>query len=230
MAPNSRVGRLTNRPTAAFHNPMPKGRLQASPPSGTNNRPTDGLSVNQLLARKDPMTTLDRERRYIREWRAKAARGDCSAMSNVAAAYRILENFRLAARWYERAAEHGDGDALTEWGYCLQHGLGTRKDEMAASRAYRAAIAAEWITAYAREEAMYHLAVLLISRRSAASRRAAAELLGAAIADGDYPQAEALLQVAHSADGRVVCVCRRHLRPRLARRHCPLHGPCKGQH
>jgi TPR repeat protein len=175
------------------------------------------------------MTTLDRERRYIRKWRRKAARGDCSAMSNVAAAYRILEYFKLAARWYQKAAEHGDGDALVEWGYCLQHGVGTRKDDKAAGRAYRAAIAAEWITDYGREEAMYHLAVLLIGKWSVASRRAATELLGAANVDGDYPQAEALLKVVDLADGRSVCVCRRHLRARLARRHCPLHGPYRGQ-
>lgn len=174
------------------------------------------------------MTILGREQRYIRKWRPKAARGDYSAMLNVAAAYRILEKFRLAARWYEKAAEHGDGDALTEWGYCLQHGIGTRKDEMAASRTYRAAIAAKWVTDYSREEAMYHLAVLLINRRSTASRRTAVELLCSASADGDYPQAEALLQVVKSADGLGLCVCRRHLRPRLARRHCPLHGPYKG--
>jgi hypothetical protein len=134
------------------------------------------------------MTTLDREKQYIRKWRVKAARGDCSAMSNVAAAYRILENFRLAARWYKRAAEHGDGDALTEWGYCLQHGIGTRKDERAAEQSYRAAIASKGITDYAREEAMYHLAVLLLCRQSASSRRAAANLLRAANVDEDYPQ------------------------------------------
>lgn len=175
------------------------------------------------------MTTLGREKQYIRKWRAKAARGDCSGMSNVAAAYRILENFRLAARWYERAAEHGDGDALTEWGYCLQHGVGTQKDERAAERAYRAAIASKWITDYAREEAMYHLSVLLLSRQSATSRRAAADLLRAANVDEDYPQAEALLRRIGSAEARNVCICRRHLRPRLAKRHCPLHGPRKGQ-
>ena len=78
------------------------------------------------------MTALDRETQDIRKWRAKALRGDCCAMSNVAAAYRILENFRLAARWYQRAAESGDGDALTDWGYCLQHGVGIRKDTTAA--------------------------------------------------------------------------------------------------
>jgi TPR repeat protein len=150
-------------------------------------------------------------------------------MSNVAAAYRILENFRLAARWYQRAAESGDGDALTDWGYCLQHGVGIRKDTTAAERAYRAAIASKWITDYAREEAMYHLAVLLLSGRSASSHRVAAKLLRAATADKDYAQAEALLRTIRSADAGNVCICRRHLRPRLAKRHCPLHGPNKGQ-
>ena len=62
------------------------------------------------------MSAIDQENQYIRKWRPKAVRGDSSAMSNVAAAYRILENFRLAARWYKKAAEQGDGDAMTEWG------------------------------------------------------------------------------------------------------------------
>jgi TPR repeat protein len=171
------------------------------------------------------MTALDREKQYIRKWRPKAVRGDSIAMSNVAAAYRILEKFRLAARWYRRASEQRDGDALTEWGYCLQHGVGVSKDPRAAERAYRAAVKSKWITDYCREEAMYHLAVLLLGRRSAASHRTAARLLRVASADGDYPQAEALFQSRKSADVRAVCVCRRHLRPRLAQRHCPVHGP-----
>jgi TPR repeat protein len=131
------------------------------------------------------MTAIDREKQYIRKWRLKARRGDGVAMSNVAAAYRILGNFRLAARWFERASEHGDGDALTDWGYCLQHGVGIQMDRRAAERAYRAAIKSDWITDYCREEAMYHLAVLLLGRRSASSRRAAARLLRVACADGD---------------------------------------------
>jgi TPR repeat protein len=175
------------------------------------------------------MTALDREKQYIRKWRPKAVRGDSTAMSNVAAAYRILESFRLAARWYERAAEHGDGDALTEWGYCLQHGVGTRKNERAAERAYRAAIASKWITEYGREEAMYHLAVLLLSRQSISARRDAVNLLRAASADGDYAQAQTLLRTIGSADVRNICICRRRLRPRLAKRQCPVHGPHRGQ-
>jgi tetratricopeptide (TPR) repeat protein len=175
------------------------------------------------------MTAVDREKQYIQEWRPKAIRGDSIAMSNVAAAYRILGNFRLAARWYRKASERGDGDALTDWGYCLQHGIGIQKDEKAAERAYRAAMSFEWITDYGREEAMYHLAVLLVGRRSASSRQTAAKLLRAASADGDYPQAEALLRVVESTDPRHICVCRRRLRSLLARSHCPLHGPHPGQ-
>jgi len=171
------------------------------------------------------MSALDREKDYIRKWRPIAVRGDSVAMSNVAAAYRILENFRLAARWYERAAERGDGDAMTDWGYCLQNGVGVRKDERSAERAYRSAIAGKWITDFSREEAMYFLAVILLGRRSASSRRAAARLLRVANADGDYPQAQALLRIVRSANVRNVCICRRHLRPRLAKRHCPMHGP-----
>jgi hypothetical protein len=76
---------------------------------------------------------------------------------------------------------------------------------------------------------MYHLAVLLIGRESTSCRRAAAGLLRDASANGDYPQAEALLRVAESADPRRICVCRRHLWARLARRHCPLHGPRRGR-
>lgn len=168
---------------------------------------------------------LDRENRYIRKWRPKAVRGDSIAMSNVAAAYRIVENFRLSARWYKKAAEHGNGDAMTEWGYCLEHGVGVRRDERSAERAYRCAIASKWITDFCREEAMYHLAVVLLGRQPASSRRAAAKLLRVANADGDYPQAEALLLIVRSANTRNVCICRRNLRPRLAKRHCPLHGP-----
>jgi TPR repeat protein len=175
------------------------------------------------------MNALDRENQYLHKWRPIAVRGDSSAMSNVAAAYRILGNFRLAARWYKRAAEQGDGDAMTDRAYCLQHGVGVRRNKRSAERAYRSAIACKWITDFGREEAMYHLAVLLLGRLSASSRRAAARLLRIANADGDYPQAQSLLRSVRSADARNVCICRRHLRPRLARRHCPLHGPHRGQ-
>ena len=118
---------------------------------------------------------------------------------------------------------------MTDWGYCLQHGVGVRRDERSAERAYRSAIASKCITDFSREEAMYHLAVLLLAKQSAPSRSAAAALLQVANADGDYPQAEDLRRIVKSADAQNICVCRRHLRPRLAKRHCPLHGPDQGQ-
>jgi TPR repeat protein len=175
------------------------------------------------------MNIRDREKQYIRKWRPKAVRGDSVAMSNIAAAYRILERFKLAARWYKKAAEQGDGEGMTEWGYCLQHGVGVRRDEAAAEQAYRSAIASEWIMDFSREEAMYHLAVILLGRQTTTSRRAAVKLLRVANTDGDFPQAEALLRDVRSQNIKDICACRRHLRPRLAKRHCPLHGPGKGK-
>ena len=146
-------------------------------------------------------------------------------MANVAASYRILGNYRLAARWWKKVADQGDGNALAEWGYCLQHGVGVRRDTKAAERAYRAAIASKDITEYGREEAMYYLAVLYLDRQSASSRRAALKLLRSASADQDYPQAETLLRSMGSGDSQRICTCHRHLRPRLAQRHCRVHGP-----
>jgi len=175
------------------------------------------------------MTTLERERQYIRKWRGMASRGDSFAMSNVGAAYRILEKFRLSAKWFQRAAESGDGDALMDWGYCLQHGIGTEKDEVAAERAYREAIDSKQITDYSREEAMYHLAVIVLNGQTSTSRRVASKLLRNANADNDYKQAEDLFHMIGSSDLGEICICRRHLRPRLAKRHCPLHGPRKGR-
>ena len=171
------------------------------------------------------MTTVEREKQYLRKWRAEAIQGNGFAMFNVAATYRILGNYRLAARWWKKVAERGDGNALTEWGYCLQHGVGVRRDTKAAERAYRAAMVSKEITEYGREEAMYHLAVLLLGRQSTASRRVAVHLLRSATADQDYPQAEALLQSVDSEDIRKICTCHRNLRPRLAQRHCRVHGP-----
>ena len=173
------------------------------------------------------MSTSDKEARYIRKWRPRALRGDITAMSNLAASYRILGKNQLSANWYKRAADHGDGDAKCDWAYCLQHGVGIRRNVDLAERTYRGAIASKCITAFGREEAMYHLATLLLVKETIASRRAASKLLRTANADGDYPQADALLKIMNASDIWTVCTCRRHLRPRLAKRHCPLHGPRK---
>jgi TPR repeat protein len=154
-------------------------------------------------------------------------RGDSPAQNNMAASYRILGKLRLATKWFKKAAESGDGDAMADWAYCLQHGAGIRRDERLAERVYRRAIGHKSITEADREEAMYHLAVLLIRRGSAQARRAATKLLERANVDGDFPQAQTLLEAIQTAAPVQICVCRRYLRPSLGRRFCPLHGRMK---
>ena len=175
------------------------------------------------------MNAVEREKQYIRKWRSTAMRGSSTAMMNVAAAYRILGNWRLTFRWFKKAADVGDGDALAEVGYCFQYGLGTQKDPRSAQRAYRAAIASHHITQFAREEAMYNLAVLLLSSRSSTGRHAARVLLRRANADRDYHQAEVLLQSFRPGNVRRICTCRRGLMRRLATLKCPLHARRTGQ-
>ncbi len=169
------------------------------------------------------MSILSRETQYIRKWRLKALRGDSTAMSNVAAAYRILRRFSCAARWYRKAAATGDGDAMTDWAYCLHYGMGVRRDERAAEVMYRSAVRSRFITELSREESMYQLAVLLLARQTPGSRRSAMRLLRRAGADGDYPQAARLLQQVAVGERGPLCGCRRALRPGLAKTHCPAH-------
>lgn len=164
------------------------------------------------------------ELQYLERWRRRARSGEQLAFHNVAASYRILGRYRLSARWYERAAVKGDGDAMVDWGHCLQHGMGVRKDSAAAELAYRAAIKSNYISEYGREEAMYLLAVLLTQGRPRGWRREASTLLRRASADGDYPQAENLIEQLTAMSSVPICTCRRWLRPTLRRLACPIHA------
>ena len=105
-----------------------------------------------------------------------------------------------------------------------QHAVGVKRNDRAAELMYRSAITCQSITDFAREEAMYHLAVLLLGKPKP-NRREAKKLLLDASADGDYPEAETFLLSLNSSEPMTICICRRHLRPRLAKRHCPVHGP-----
>lgn len=175
------------------------------------------------------MTTEDRWRRDIRKWSPQAARGDGTAIYNIGVAYRVLGRARLAAQWFKRAAMAGDGDAMVDFAYCLQHGAGVRRDLALAEKMYRRAIGSYNITEAGREEARYLLAVILLRDRPAASRREARKLLREANVDGDYPVAQRLLDGVVSGREGTACTCRRYLRPGLARVHCPLHRKQRGQ-
>jgi TPR repeat protein len=153
--------------------------------------------------------------------------GDAVSIGNIAATYRKAGNRKRAFEWWRRAAGKWDGDAFLEVGYCYQYGIGVRRDQKAACLAYRAAIRSQWITEYAREEALYHLAIAYLDRGvGQRARRSAISLLREAAADGDYPQAAGLLS--RLEDGEplgVLCRCRRGLRRSLGgQAQCPVHA------
>ena len=171
------------------------------------------------------MTNRERELAAIARLRPRALDGDPIAVSNIGAGYRILGRRTLAFRWWKRAADAGDGSDMLEVAYCYNHGLGVRRDEGAAARYYEAAIRNDNISQLEQEEAMYHLAILLMEKRgNGAVRRRAVNLLREANADGDYPQAAELLASMDTPEFEP-CTCRRSLRPALARIACSLHRP-----
>ena len=177
------------------------------------------------------MRDLNRQQLAIRRLRGKLRLGDATASNNIAATYRELGNFRRAFQWWRRTAGPHDGDAWLEVGYCLQYGIGTRRDHTAAIRAYRRAIRTYYTTEYGCEEAQYHLAVALLDRGSIRYRREIKRLLTRAAEDGDYRQAADLLeQVGEKIPSRI-CRCRRGLARRLGgKTHCLLHRRPRVRH
>ena len=170
------------------------------------------------------MPDPNKGRIVIQNLKKQLRRGDRIAANNIAATYRELGNTRRAFHWWRRTAGPDDGDAWLEVGYCLQYGIGTRRDATAAIKAYRRAITGDHTTIYAREEAHYHLAIALMDRGGWGSQREVERLLHAAAEDGDYPQAIALLVRVGEQHPLRICRCRRGLARRLGgKAYCPLH-------
>ena len=150
--------------------------------------------------------------------------GSSAASNNIAATYRELGNFRRAFHWWKRTAGPHHGDAWLEVGYCLQYGIGTRRDLAAAVRSYRQAIKTYYTTEFGQEEAQYHLAIALIDRGAGRDHYEVARLLTQAAEDGDYSQAADLLRQLSGSRPLRMCRCRRHLARRLGgKAHCELH-------
>jgi TPR repeat protein len=155
-------------------------------------------------------------------WYRRAVRGGSStAASNLATIHRDAGNFRLAFQWWKRSEEMRDGAAAVDVGYCYQYGIGTRKDAANAKRMFRRAIASRNISQYAREEAMYHLAVQFIDE---GKLRLALPLLKQASADDDFPEAASLVNQIKTKSDYVPCRCKRFINKKL-RGHtkCVLH-------
>jgi TPR repeat protein len=164
-----------------------------------------------LGTRRDRWKAL---RWYRRAWRG----GNSTAALNVANVYRHEREFRLAFQWWKRAADLGDGDGAVDAGYCYQYGIGTRPSSRRARRMYERALASKLVSARGREEAMYYLALVHLD---GGRPRLARPLLVRASADGDFPEAEALLAEIRSRKTAVPCRCRLDIVKTL-----PGHAPC----
>jgi TPR repeat protein len=157
--------------------------------------------------------------------KAAARAGDTTAELNIPVAYRDAGNMRRAFYWWKRCSDAGDGDACVDVGYCLHHGIGVRRDLPAAKRAYALAIAPELVTDWGREEAMYFLALAFLDKGATAREKQKAKtLLLQANRDGDYPEAQMLLDRIESTKDLSACHCRRGLRRTIkGQAPCPMH-------
>jgi TPR repeat protein len=156
------------------------------------------------------------------KWYRRAVRmGDSTAAQNMATVYYDQGKLRLAHRWVVQATNMGDGDAAVTAGYGCLYGIGVRKDASTARRMFQRALRSDCISAYGREEALYHLAVADLD---SGKRRRAIPLLRRANSDGDYPQAQELLAQIIAEIAPTPCRCRRHLNGGLrCHARCPQH-------
>ena len=150
-------------------------------------------------------------------------------LGNRALRFRDAAKYRRAYHWWRTAAGLGNGDAWVDVGYCLEHGIGVRRNRALALRAYERAIHSRWITEWCWEEAHYRCGVLLLGR-GARGRREALQHLRSAAADGDYPAAAGLLTLVKGRAESAWCNCRRgrgrHIRGQA---RCMLH-PARNRH
>jgi TPR repeat protein len=103
--------------------------------------------------------TRRNKRQAVRWYTVDYRNGHSGGAANLATVYRDLGDLRRAFAWWMRAAALGDGDAMSDAGYCYQYGIGVRKNITSARQLYRRAIAARDISMLGREEALHHLAV-----------------------------------------------------------------------
>lgn len=157
----------------------------------------------------------------IRWYRGASKLGNATAATNLATVYRDAGKTRLAFQWWKRSADMNDGDAAVDVGYCHQYGIGTRRDPVRAKRMFRRAVASRDISQYSREAAMYHLALQYIDE---GRKPLAVPLLKRASADGDFPEATAVLHQMKAKSAYMPCRCRRLSNKKL-RGHakCLLH-------
>jgi TPR repeat protein len=107
--------------------------------------------------RRNPQLAL---RWYQAAW---ATDRDAAAASNIATVHGDLGEHALSAKWFRKAAEAGDGDALVELAALYLKGLGVRRSPARAVELLRRANRSKQITEEARDEGSYLLANCYLS-------------------------------------------------------------------
>lgn len=158
---------------------------------------------------------------YTTAWRIDKS---LTAAVNIATIHRDRGDHARAFRWWQRAANLDDGDALLDIGYLYYYGIGVRRDRAEAMRALHRATESRFISEYGREEALYHLAVAHVDAGAGGDLRQARALLRRAARDGDYPEASALQAQLKAREAPRFCRCRRWWWRHIpGQAECPLH-------
>jgi len=128
-------------------------------------------------------------------WLRKAFRaGDPCAAQNIAITYRENGDLKTAFKWFRRAAEVDNGDALIQLGIHYYWGKGVRRNPGAAVRCFRVATKAKNISGVGRDDAFFLLGIAYYEGRGVqASIPNAKKFFEQANIDGDHVAADAIL-------------------------------------
>jgi len=136
-----------------------------------------------------------------KKWTKKAIKqGVASAAHNLGTIYRDLKKPRLAFKWYCRAVEMGDKDALLSVGLCQLFGLGIQQNTKAANKSFTKILKFDFPTEICEctsEDAKYWIGVLhlLGIATNKKSVKRARKFLEEANKDNDHEQANNLLNL-----------------------------------
>jgi TPR repeat protein len=93
-------------------------------------------------------------------WLRKASRaGNSCAAHNIAITYRESGELNTAVKWFRKAAEADDADALIQLGIHYYWGKGVRRDPTAAVQCFRRATKAKNISEWGRDDAFFFLGI-----------------------------------------------------------------------
>ncbi len=128
-------------------------------------------------------------------WLKKAFRaGDTCAAQNIAITYRENGDLKTAFKWFRRAAEAADGDALIQLGIHYYWGKGVRRNPRAAVRCFRTATKVKNISGMGRDDAFFFLGIACHEGRGVqASIPNAKKFFKRANIDNDHAAADEML-------------------------------------